>query len=151
MLAKSLGDGSILWSGEKKYSGSLPRPLSVPLSAPFLWCQYAYGSVAMSSYPNSVFPLLTTMNYFCAMEPIMPDLRNEEPGREKIDKTNIVISDIVRALAEYDRAISRFTMTAESKFGLVAVQRGLDLIDAVQHLNRRMQDIRRAINAGEDV
>lgn len=76
-----------------------------------------------------------------------PDLRNPDPERgNKIDRSNVVMDDMIKALVEVDKWITRFEVTAESRNGWITNHRLDDLIELCNHMKRRINDIRREIN-----
>jgi uncharacterized protein YjcR len=83
------------------------------------------------------------------MKQVFPDFRTPASAREKIDRSNITTSDIVSALVEVDKAITRFEIEAESKYGMYVNRRIDDMISLLEDLKRRVNDTRRAINIAD--
>lgn len=84
------------------------------------------------------------------MKQAFPDLRNAEPGRAEVDRSNVVIQDLVTALVEIDKAITRFESEADSRFGMLANRRIDALIHVCENLKRRINDTRRMLNSADD-
>lgn len=83
------------------------------------------------------------------MERVFPNLLTKEGSRDKIDSSNATVDDLVSALVEVSKAVSRFEATADSRFGLLAKRRIIDLVATCDDLKRRIDDIRSTINGGD--
>lgn len=76
----------------------------------------------------------------------MDDLRKKDPTRKVIDRTSVVLEDIIDAIVEYSGHLARFEETAQSRFGMVANQSMDKMIERCELLKRRVNDIRHDIN-----
>lgn len=75
-----------------------------------------------------------------------PDLNHKEPGRSKIDRTNVSIEDVVDNIVEISKAWARYEMTIESRHATLTCQRGRDAINTIEDLMRRVRDTQNRFN-----
>lgn len=77
---------------------------------------------------------------------MLPDLKNPEPGRKKVDRTNVVMEDIVDALVKATPSLHRFIEAEESRYGGEFNRYADKIIETVELLKRRVNDIRGELN-----
>lgn len=80
---------------------------------------------------------------------MIPDLRTKEPHREAIDRTNVVMEDIVDKLLSASGHLCRFEEEGDSKFGGVFVTALRQTRETIELLERRVNDIRQEMNRAD--